>query len=117
MGELSVKLLDLDPHELRRPLECPVEEWLSFLGHRWNALILWHLKDGAKRYGELARLLPGISAKVLSERLQQLEHRDLLVRSAASTFPRSVTYSLSRSGSELTHILDQVEVWARRPDS
>ena len=60
----------------RRPHECPVEDWLAFLGHRWNALILWHLQDAPKRYGALADLLPGITAKVLAERLAGLGQRD-----------------------------------------
>lgn len=103
---------DLDSPEPRRPSECPVEDWLSFLGHRWNALILWHLKDGAKRYGELTACLPGVTPKVLTERLVGLEMRGLLVRSPASTFPRSVTYRLTLNGADLVSILDQLEVWS-----
>lgn len=61
---------ELDTPQARRPADCPVEEWLAFLGHRWNALVLWHLKAGAKRHGELAELLPKVSPKVLSERLE-----------------------------------------------
>ncbi|KRA80715.1 winged helix-turn-helix transcriptional regulator [Altererythrobacter sp. Root672] len=104
---------DLDSPEPRRPMECPVEDWLSFLGHRWNALILWHLKLGAKRYGELAACLPGISSKVLSERLLGLEDRGLLTRLASPTFPRSVTYGLTLAGSDLVCVLDQLETWSR----
>jgi DNA-binding HxlR family transcriptional regulator len=104
----------LDPREPRRPAGCPVEDWLAFLGHRWNALVLWHLKDGSRRHGELAALLPGVSPKVLSERLQGLEDRGLLLRSPISTFPRSVIYSLSDSGTTLVHILDQLELWSRQ---
>lgn len=106
---------DLESPEPRRPSECPVEDWLSFLGHRWNALILWHLKDGVKRYGELAACLPGVTPKVLTERLLGLEKRGLLARSPASTFPRSVAYRLTLNGTDLVRILDQLEVWSRHP--
>lgn len=108
---------DLESPEPRQPSECPVEDWLSFLGHRWNALILWHLKDGAKRYGELAACLPGVTPKVLTERLFGLGKRGLLTRSPASTFLRSVAYRLSSNGALLVRILDQLEVWSRNSPS
>ncbi|PST17366.1 transcriptional regulator [Mesorhizobium plurifarium] len=101
----------------RRPAECPVEDWLSFLGHRWNALVLWHLKGGAKRHSELAVLLPGVSAKVLSERLDTLVARGLVLRSVIATFPRGVRYGLSPRGFEIVSILDQIEMWSRRESS
>ncbi|ARQ03055.1 winged helix-turn-helix transcriptional regulator [Pseudorhodoplanes sinuspersici] len=104
--------LRLDEPSARRPPECPVEDWLAFLGHRWNALVLWHLKDGPKRHGELASLLPGITPKVLVERLQGLENRGLVLRSPRLAYPRSVTYALSRRGEQLTRILDQIETWS-----
>lgn len=106
----------LDQPEPRHPTDCPVEVWLAFLGHRWNALVLWHLQGGAKRHSELAALLPGIAPKVLSERLDGLEERGLILRSPIATFPRGVTYALSPMGKELVRILDQLELWSRRRD-
>ncbi|ODT16282.1 MAG: HxlR family transcriptional regulator [Kaistia sp. SCN 65-12] len=106
----------LDQPARRRPVECPVEAWLTFLGHRWNALVLWHLQGGAKRHGELAALLPDIAPKVLAERLSGLEERRLIRRSPVATFPRRVTYALSPAGKELVSILDRLEIWSRRND-
>ena len=106
----------LDRPARRRPVECPVEAWLAFLGHRWNALVLWHLQGGAKRHGELAALLPGIAPKVLSERLSGLEERRLIRRSPVATFPCGVTYARSPAGKELVSILDRLEMWSRRND-
>lgn len=108
--------LDLDRPSPRRPAECPVEDWIVFLGHRWNALILWHLNGGAKRHGELAALLPGITPKVLTERLDGLERRGLVERAAIATFPRGVRYAISSRGKGLIAILDQIEVWARQDE-
>lgn len=105
---------DLDRPSPRRPAECPVEDWIVFLGHRWNALILWHLNGGAKRHGELAALLPGITPKVLTERLEGLERRGLVARSPIAAFPRGVSYAISSRGKDLIAILDQIEVWAKR---
>ena len=93
----------------RRPEACPVEDWLSFLGHRWNALVLWQLSGGAKRHGELLTQLPGITAKVLSERLDGLLRRGLVERNQVATFPRGVVYSLTPGGRRVVALLDQFE--------
>lgn len=114
----SALMNDLKPESPapRHSLECPVEDWLGFLGHRWNALVLWHLQDGMRRHSELAALLPGVSPKVLSERLQGLEARGLLERYPMAAFPRGVGYRLTSSGASLVPILDQLEVWSRQFD-
>ena len=111
----------LNDHALESPVprhasECPVEDWLGFLGHRWNSLVLWHLQQGAKRHGELAVLLSGVSPKVLSERLLGLEERGLLERYPIAVFPRGVGYRLTASGKALVSILDQLERWSRYAD-
>jgi DNA-binding HxlR family transcriptional regulator len=93
--------------------DCPVENWLTFFGHRWNALVLWHLAPGAKRHGELMTALPGVTAKVLSERLVGLERHRLVSRSVANTFPRTVRYSLTARGHELVGIFNQIELWSK----
>jgi DNA-binding HxlR family transcriptional regulator len=97
------------PPEPRRPDHCPVEGWLAFLGHRWNALVLWHLSTGSKRHSELMERLPGITPKVLSERLDGLSRRGLVRRAPVVSFPRGVVYALSDRGREIVAILDQFE--------
>lgn len=93
--------------------ECPVEEWLAFLGHRWNALILWHLQTGPKRHGELVGRLAGITPKVLTERLDGLEQRGLVSRELLASFPRGVLYTLSARGRSRVLVLDRLEMWAK----
>lgn len=95
-----------------KPADCPVEDWLAFLGHRWNALVLWHLQDGPKRHGRLLELLPGITPKVLSERLVGLEGRGLVAREEVASFPRAVRYALTARGGGIVAILDRIEEWA-----
>ena len=90
--------------------ECSVEAWLNFLGHRWNALILYQLSLGLKRFGELSSSLPTVTPKVLSERLAALEARGLVERTASS---REAPYGLSSSGEALMPILHALELWAR----
>ena len=103
----------IDTPAAKHASECPVEEWLAFLGHRWNAMILWHLQTGPKRHGELVGCLAGITPKVLTERLDGLEQRGLVSRELLASFPRGVLYTLSTRGQSLILVLDQLEVWAK----
>lgn len=107
------KALTLDVPTTRKPIDCPVEDWLTFLGHRWNALLLWHLAASPKRHAELLTLLSGVSAKVLAERLSALVRRGLIKKSPRATFPRTVSYALSEQGVEIVHILNLIEIWTR----
>jgi DNA-binding HxlR family transcriptional regulator len=90
--------------------ECSVETWLAFLGHRWNALVLYHLSLGPKRFGEILKCLPTLSPKVLAERLASLELHALV----ASDAQRG--YRLTRRAETLMPILHQLEVWSRSAD-
>lgn len=101
----------------RKPDECVVEFWLTLLGHRWNALLLWHLKSGAKRNRDLMAVLPGISPKILTERLDVMCGTGIVARIAEATFPRSVTYMLTPKGRRLLAILDELDIWARTEDA
>ena len=94
----------------RRPESCPVERWLNLLGHRWMALVLWHLSSGPCHHADLMRRLPGISPKVLAERLSALRAAGLVERTAAQRFPRTVSYALTAQGARMVSILDQLEV-------
>ncbi|WP_420606724.1 winged helix-turn-helix transcriptional regulator [Novosphingopyxis sp.] len=80
---------------------------LNFLSHRWNALILYHLSLGPKRFGEIEDCLPTVGPKVLTERIVALERYRLIERPTRS---RGELYSLSPRGSELMPILNLLEV-------
>lgn len=99
-----------DAEFFRSAQECTVEAWLAFLGHRWNALILYHLSQGAKRFGAIATALPSATPKVLTERLAALERYGLIERPTGS---RGEAYRLTGYGSDLMPLLHSLEVWAR----
>lgn len=101
-----------DTPPIRRPDDCLAEDWLGFLGHRWNALMLWHLSGGPKRFSELQALLPRISAKVLTERLTGMTARALVHRHETNIYPREVAYSLTPRGEALREILSTLYDWA-----
>ncbi|MBO4275727.1 winged helix-turn-helix transcriptional regulator [Microbispora triticiradicis] len=93
------------------PEECVVTRTLTFVGSRWTPLVIWHLLDGVKRYGELRQALPGISPKTLADRLQALEERGLVTRTVHPEKPPRVEYALTPRGFALGRILDDVARW------
>lgn len=97
----------------RRPRECPVEQALDLIGHRWTALIVWHLSGGTKRHAQLAVLLPRITAKVLTERLRRLERCGVVERVIYPEVPPRVEYTLTAHGHRLSAILDELEAWSK----
>jgi DNA-binding HxlR family transcriptional regulator len=81
----------------------------------WTTYILWVLmSNGPTRFGELKRKVPGISAKVLTERLRMLQDADVINRDFQPTIPPQVTYSLTGRGEELHEVLSALSGIAQR---
>jgi DNA-binding HxlR family transcriptional regulator len=94
---------------------CPLDSLLRVLAGPWTIYILCRLhKNGETRFGELKRQMPGISAKMLTERLRSLEKAEIISRHQEATVPPKVTYALTEEGRELTTILDQLNTLAYR---
>ena len=83
------------------PPGCPMSACMTLLGGVWTPEIIWNLSDGERRFSELRRALPAISAKVLSGRLKDLEGRGVVSRTVLATTPPSVEYALTDLGGEL----------------
>jgi DNA-binding HxlR family transcriptional regulator len=91
---------------------CPVEVTLDLIGGRWKPLILWHLKEGrVLRHGQLKRLIPTITQKMLTQQLRQLEDDGLVQRTQYAEVPPRVEYSLTVYGRELQAMLDHFCSW------
>ncbi len=87
--------------------QCPMDAVLRQLMGPWTTYILWLLRsEGPLRFGAIKAGMPGISSKVLTERLRQLEASGLVHRDYRPTIPPSVTYSLTARGAELNGVLD-----------
>src|SRR4030065_542843 len=84
---------------------CPVRKTAEVIGHKWSTLIVRDLLTGKKRYSELARSLTGISPKVLSERLQELERNRLVTRTLSPTVPPTTEYALTELGKGLEGVI------------
>jgi DNA-binding HxlR family transcriptional regulator len=93
---------------------CPVELTLSVIGGKWKPLLLWELRGGAKRFGELESALAGITHKVLTQQLRALERAEIVVRTEHASRIRHVEYALSPFGATLAPVLDEMAGWAKR---
>ena len=90
---------------------CAVELAVDVIGGRWRTVILSHLKEGVHRYGELRRLIPGVSEKMLTQRLRELEADGLVVRRDLGTNPPHVEYDLTEEGRSLIPVLQALYDW------
>ncbi len=94
---------------------CPLDSLLRVLSGPWTIYILCCLhNNGESRFGQLKRQIPGISSKMMTERLRSLEKAEIIFRHQAPTMPLQVTYRLTAEGRELTMILDQINTLADR---
>ena len=94
-----------------RKFFCPVEVTMSILGGKWATPILWYLKGKTLRYGEIKKLLVGISEKVLITELKSLERRGLITRKVDNEVPPKVEYTLSAYGKSVIPIVDLISKW------
>ena len=90
---------------------CPVETTLTLISDKWKVLILRDLMPGARRFGELRRSVGGVSQKVLTAQLRQMEASGLLVRTVYPEVPPKVEYELTDLGYSLSPILDAMRTW------
>ena len=94
--------------------ECPVEYTASILSNKWKCLILRDLLTGTKRFNELNKSIIGISAKVLTENLRELENDGIVNRKTYAVVPPKVEYSLSSKGEELKPIIDLMKEFGNK---
>ena len=90
---------------------CPVEITMGLIGDKWKVLIIRDLLTGTKRFGELKKSLNGITQKVLTNKLRQMEASGLVNRKVYAEVPPRVEYSLTETGWSLKPILDSMVVW------
>jgi DNA-binding HxlR family transcriptional regulator len=97
------------------PKVCPhFHAAIELIGKRWSGAILAALVEGPCRFGELSQAVPGMSDRLLSQRLRELEAEGLVERSVEKGAPVRVSYSLAPKGAELAPVLHQLKAWGRR---
>lgn len=93
------------------PYNCPVDVTLRMIGGKYKSLILWHLTDATWRFGELRKLIPQATPKMLTQQLRELEEDRLVIRKVYPVVPPKVEYSLSALGKSMQPILRAMYDW------
>ena len=94
---------------------CPVEATLDVIGGRWKVVILFHLThDGTHRFAVLRRKIPGVSERMLTQQLRELEDDGIVHREVYPEVPPKVEYSLTDYGKTLRPITQVMCEWGRR---
>lgn len=90
---------------------CPLNYTMNLIGTKWKPLILFHLLDGSLRSGILQKKIPGISNKMFTQTVRELEKDGLISRKVFPIVPPKVEYKLSDRGKSLENILRSMDKW------
>ncbi|MGN7824068.1 winged helix-turn-helix transcriptional regulator [Chitinophaga sp. 22536] len=94
---------------------CTVSLTMDLVGGKWKAVILYHLKEGPKRYNELRKEMPSVTEMTLSLQLKQLEKDGLVARKVQGKKPPiKVVYSLTDFGKTLVPVLEAITAWGNQ---
>jgi DNA-binding HxlR family transcriptional regulator len=96
------------------PSGCPLGQCMRLLGGTWTADVIWYRRDGGRCFTELHHDIAGVSAKMLADRLRNLEQNGVIERHTKATSPPTVWYSLTPVGQELSGALVNVVDVAQR---
>ena len=104
------------PETQHTPAACsqllrPVKDSLEVLNGKWKLQIIGSLSFGNKRFGQISKELNGITDKVLSKELKELEANQLIKRTVYDTFPPTVEYSITDHGKSLRKVIEELKNW------
>ena len=98
--------------EKKLTVGCPIKATTDALRGKWKGMILWELTLGPQRFAALRDGLPGVSEKVLTQQLRELERDGIVERKVSGHTPPQVEYSLTKAGRELEPVLRAMCAWA-----
>jgi len=87
---------------------------MAFLGGAWTPNLIWNLTGGPRRFGELRHDIPGISAKMLSTRLKDLEAKGVVRRTLINSSPPSAEYALTELGHEMVPLIEAIAAFGQK---
>lgn len=90
---------------------CSMEAALNVISGKWKLKILNKLRDGAKRYSDINRNVPGLTEKMLSQQLRELEEDQIVTRTVYPEVPPRVEYELTERGLAMSDIFQSLEAW------
>ncbi|MFD0589888.1 winged helix-turn-helix transcriptional regulator [Paenibacillus sp. GCM10027627] len=97
-----------------KTFQCPIEVGMSLFSGRWKSAIICKLVDGKKRYGQLKKLITGITHKMLAEQLRELESANIISRTVYPTTPPKVEYELTPLGKSLLPAIEYLQQWGEQ---
>ncbi len=90
---------------------CTVEATLGLIDGKWKGVILYHLREGTHRFGELRRKMPNVTQRMLTNQLRELEEDGLIDRKIYAQVPPRVDYSLTERGRSLEPVIVALKAW------
>ncbi len=92
---------------------CPIGATIKIIGGKWKILILFSLNQGTKRFNELRREMPGVTQRMLTNQLRELEADKIISRKIYAEVPPKVEYALTDIGKTLNPVLDALQKWGQ----
>ncbi len=96
---------------MKKETSCPLNYTMNLIGTKWKPLVLFHLLEGGLRSGVLQKKVPGISNKMFTQTVRDLENDGLIARKVFPVVPPKVEYSLTSRGKSLESILRSLDKW------
>lgn len=94
--------------------ECPITIFMDKIGGKWKPVIIWLLlENGTMRFSELDKAINGITQKMLSQQLKNLEYENIINRISSPVIPPKVEYNLTEKGKTLSELLDAIMQWSK----
>ena len=106
--------IQMDTIVERHADRCPAEATIEVIGGRWKVPIVWHLFAGTRRFGELRKALPGVTQKMLTQQLRELERDGVVERRVYAEVPPRVEYSLTNKGHALLPVIESMRQFGTR---
>jgi DNA-binding HxlR family transcriptional regulator len=94
--------------------DCPARRLLSLIAQRWSVLVVHALAEGVRRPADLDRKIGGISPKMLTQTLRELQRAGLVDRTVFAEVPPKVEYTLTEAGRDLAPLLTAICAWAEK---
>jgi DNA-binding HxlR family transcriptional regulator len=115
LSDYQVNYFKIMEKKIKRPLpKCGIDYAFQRIGGKYKGRILWRLRIGILRYGELRKAITGVTAKMLTQALRELEDDGLITRRVYVEVPPKVEYALTDSGKDLLPFLSLLRDWSRQ---
>ena len=96
---------------MKQSSTCPAELTVKLIAGRWKIVILWYLFQDVKRFSELRRALTGVTQKVLTQQLREMERDGMIARQVFAQVPLKVEYSVTPLGASLKPVVEAMHQW------